>query len=158
MSLIEQEVSTERYIDIPEPIREVLSIWRPSPLYRASRWEKALNLPSDVRLYYNYEGGSPSGSHKTKTAIAPVYYNKETGSSKVTTETGAGQWGSALAWSGIQFDMPVEVYQLKVSYEQKLYRKAFIESCGKDATIHPSPSTKTQYGTSVLEKDPDCPG
>ena len=147
----------ERYIDIPEPIRDVLSIWRPSPLFRATRWEQSLNLPSDIKIYYKYEGGSPSGSHKTNTAIAQIYYNKEAGTSKVTTETGAGQWGSALAWSGVQFDMPVEVYQVKVSYEQKPYRKAFIETC-PGATIYPSPSTKTQYGTNVLQQDPDCPG
>ena len=156
MSLIEQEVSTERYIDIPEPVRDVLSLWRPSPLYRAKRWEEALGLPSSVRIFYKYEGGSPSGSHKTNTAVAQIYYNKQAGTSKVTTETGAGQWGSALAWSGKQFDMPVEVYQVKVSYEQKPYRKAFIETCGAD--IYPSPSKKTQFGTSLLENEPDCPG
>ena len=100
MSLIAQEVSTERYIEIPEPVREVLDIWRPTPLIRASRWEKALNLPSNVKIYYKYEGGSPSGSHKTNTAVPQIYYNKDAGTQKVTTETGAGQWGSALAWSG----------------------------------------------------------
>lgn len=156
MSLIAQEVSAERYIDIPEPVREVLELWRPSPLFRASRWEKALNLPDNVKIFYKYEGGSPSGSHKTNTAVPQIYYNKEAGTQKVTTETGAGQWGSALAFSGAQFDMPVEVYQVKVSYEQKPYRKAFIETCG--ATIYPSPSTKTQYGTQLLKEDPDCPG
>lgn len=156
MSLIAQEVSTERYIGIPEPVREVLDIWRPSPLIRANRWEKALNLPENVKIYYKYEGGSRSGSHKTNTAIAQIYYNKEAGTQKVTTETGAGQWGSALAWSGAQFDLPVEVYQVKVSYEQKPHRKTFIETCG--ATIHPSPSTATKYGTQLLKDDPDCPG
>ena len=156
MSLIQQEVSTERYIEIPEPVREVLSIWRPSPLIRASRWEKAMGLPDNVKIVYKYEGNSPSGSHKTNTAVPQAYYNAEAGTQKITTETGAGQWGSALAWSGAQFNVPVEVYQVKVSYEQKPYRKAFIETCG--ATIYPSPSTKTQYGSSVLQDDPDCPG
>jgi tryptophan synthase beta chain len=156
MSLIQQEISTERYIDIPEPVREVLELWRPSPLFRASRWEKALKLPQDVKIFYKYEGGSPSGSHKTNTAVAQIFYNKEAGTKKVTTETGAGQWGSALAFSGAQFDLPVEVYQVKVSYEQKPYRKAFIETCG--AQIYPSPSHRTQYGAKVLQEDPACPG
>ena len=156
MSLIGQEVSQDRYIDIPEPVREVLSLWRPSPLVRASRWEKALGLPSDVKIFYKYEGVSPSGSHKTNTAVPQVYYNKEAGTKKITTETGAGQWGSALAWSGLQFDMPIEVYQVKVSYEQKPYRKAFIENCG--GTICPSPSTRTATGSKILEADPDSPG
>lgn len=156
MSLIAQEVSTERYIDIPEEVREVLSIWRPSPLMRASRWEQALGLPENVKIFYKYEGNSPSGSHKTNTAVPQVYYNAQAGTQRITTETGAGQWGSALAWSGAQFGVPIEVYQVKVSYEQKPYRKAFIETCG--ASIYPSPSTKTQYGTKLLEEDPDCPG
>lgn len=115
-----------------------------------------MNLPKDVKIFYKYEGGSPSGSHKTNTAVPQIYYNKEAGTKKVTTETGAGQWGSALAFSGKQFDMPVEVYQVKVSYEQKPYRKAFIETCG--AQIYPSPSERTQYGSKVLQEDPDCPG
>lgn len=156
MSLIEQEMSTERYIEIPEPVREVLSIWRPSPLVRATRWEKALGLPESVRIFYKYEGGSPSGSHKTNTAVPQVYYNREAGTRRITTETGAGQWGSALAWAGAQFGMPIEVYQVKVSYEQKPYRKAFIESCG--ATIYPSPSERTKVGAGILSKDPGCPG
>ena len=145
-----------RYIDIPEPVREVLSLWRPSPLIRASRWEKALGLPANVKIFYKYEGVSPSGSHKTNTAVPQAFYNKEAGTKKITTETGAGQWGSALAWSGVQFDIPIEVYQVKVSYEQKPYRKAFIESCG--ASIHPSPSPKTAFGAKVLEDDPASPG
>lgn len=157
MALIEQEVNTmDQYIDIPEQIREVLALWRPTPLKRAKRWERALDLPSSVRIYYKYEGGSPSGSHKTNTAIAQAYYNAVAGTGKITTETGAGQWGSALAWSGQQFNIPVEVYQVKISYEQKPYRKAFIETCG--ATIHPSPSRQTNYGTQILNEDPECPG
>mmetsp|Transcript_5315 Transcript_5315/g.12167 ORF Transcript_5315/g.12167 Transcript_5315/m.12167 type:complete len:488 (+) Transcript_5315:52-1515(+) len=155
-SLIAQEVSTDRFLDIPEEVREVLSIWRPTPLIRATRWEKMLGLPSNVKIFYKYEGGSPSGSHKTNTAVPQVYYNKEAGTKKITTETGAGQWGSALAWSGGQFDVPVEVYQVKVSYEQKPYRKAFIETCG--AEIFPSPSPKTSVGAKALEEDPQCPG
>ncbi|CAE7306727.1 trpB2 [Symbiodinium natans] len=155
-SLIEQEVSTERHLDIPEEVREVLSLWRPTPLIRASRWEKLLGLPENVKIFYKYEGGSPSGSHKTNTAVPQVYYNKLAGTKKITTETGAGQWGSALAWSGCQFGLPIEVYQVKVSYEQKPYRKAFIEACG--AEIFPSPSTKTAVGAKALEEDPQCPG
>jgi len=156
MSLIEQEVSQERYIDIPEPVQEVLRLWRPSPLIRASRWERALGLPENVKIFYKYEGVSPSGSHKTNTAVPQAYYNKQAGTKRVTTETGAGQWGSALAWSGAQFDLPIEVYQVKVSYEQKPYRKAFIENCG--ATIFPSPSKKTKVGTDILAKEPECRG
>ncbi|CAE7397892.1 trpB2 [Symbiodinium sp. CCMP2456] len=155
-SLIEQEVSSERYLEIPAEVREVLNLWRPTPLRRASRWEKLLGLPGNVKIFYKYEGGSPSGSHKTNTAVPQVYYNKLAGTKKITTETGAGQWGSALAWSGGQFDLPIEVYQVKVSYEQKPYRKAFIEACG--AEIFPSPSTKTAVGSKALEEDPTCPG
>jgi len=155
MSLIGQEVSAERYIDIPNPVREVLALWRPTPLVRASRWEKALGLPDNVKIFYKYEGGSPSGSHKTNTAVPQAYYNKEAGTKRITTETGAGQWGSALAWAGMQFDIPVEVYQVKCSYEQKPYRKAFIENCG--ATIYPSPSERTKCGAAIKEKDPEGP-
>jgi len=149
-------VSQERYIDIPDPVREVLALWRPSPLIRASRWEKKLGLPDNVKIFYKYEGGSPSGSHKTNTAVPQVYYNKLAGTKRITTETGAGQWGSALAWSGVQFDMPIEVYQVRCSYEQKPYRKAFIESCG--GIIYPSPSKKTNVGAKIIADDPDCPG
>eukprot|EP00928_Gymnodinium_smaydae_P018831 TRINITY_DN17176_c0_g3_i1.p1 TRINITY_DN17176_c0_g3~~TRINITY_DN17176_c0_g3_i1.p1 ORF type:complete len:469 (+),score=84.27 TRINITY_DN17176_c0_g3_i1:55-1461(+) len=156
MALIGQKVSTERYIEIPDPVREVLSIWRPTPLIRAKRWEKALGLPENVKIFYKYEGVSPSGSHKTNTAVPQVYYNKEAGTEKITTETGAGQWGSALAWSGQQFKMPIEVYQVKVSYEQKPYRKAFIENCG--AKIYPSPSTQTQFGSKLIKENPENPG
>eukprot|EP00931_Biecheleriopsis_adriatica_P118040 TRINITY_DN93509_c0_g1_i1.p1 TRINITY_DN93509_c0_g1~~TRINITY_DN93509_c0_g1_i1.p1 ORF type:complete len:509 (+),score=86.62 TRINITY_DN93509_c0_g1_i1:86-1528(+) len=153
MSLIGQEVSTERYIEIPEPVQEILRIWRPTPLVRASRWEKALGLPENVKIFYKYEGVSPSGSHKTNTAVPQVYYNKEAGTKRITTETGAGQWGSALAWSGKQFDMPIEVYQVKCSYEQKPYRKAFIENCG--ASVFPSPSEKTTVGRDIKTKNPN---
>jgi len=156
MSLIEQEVSCDRYIDIPEPVRQVLQLWRPSPLVRAARWEKTLGLPPDVKIFYKYEGVSPSGSHKTNTAVPQAYFNKQAGTKRLTTETGAGQWGSALAWAGGQFELPVEVYQVKCSYEQKPYRKVFIESCG--GTIYPSPSSKTRAGADILTKDPDCNG
>ncbi|CAJ1417989.1 unnamed protein product [Effrenium voratum] len=156
MSLIEQEVSTERYVEIPGAVREVLELWRPTPLIRAERWEKLLGLPSNVKIFYKYEGTSPSGSHKTNTAVPQAYYNAEAGTKKITTETGAGQWGSALAWSGSQFGVPIEVYQVKVSYEQKPYRKAFIEACG--AQIFPSPSRRTAFGAQQLQADPDCPG
>jgi tryptophan synthase beta chain len=156
MSLIEQEMSKERYLDIPEPVQDVLRLWRPTPLVRASRWEAALGLPENVKIFYKYEGVSPAGSHKTNTAVPQAYFNKQAGTKRLTTETGAGQWGSALAWSGAQFDLPIEVYQVKVSYEQKPYRKGFIECCG--GTIFPSPSTKTKIGTSILEKNPECRG
>lgn len=156
MELINQEMSTERFIPIPEPVREILSLWRPSPLIRASRWEKALGLPDNVKIFYKHEGVSPSGSHKMNTAVPQVYYNVLAGTKKLTTDTGAGQWGSALAWSGAQFDMPIEVYQVKVSYEQKPYRKAFIKTCG--AEIFPSPSKKTVFGSRVLDETPDSPG
>lgn len=156
MELIGQEVSAERYVEIPDAVREVLALWRPTPLVRASRWERALGLPADVKIFYKYEGTSPSGSHKTNTAVAQAYYNKMAGTKKLTTETGAGQWGSALAWSGAQFGLDVEVYQVRVSYDQKPYRKAFIESCG--ATIYPSPSERTAVGAAALAKEPDTPG
>ncbi len=150
MALIQQEVSTEREIEIPEPVRDVYRLWRPTPLFRARRLEKALGTPA--RIFYKYEGVSPAGSHKPNTAVAQAFYNKEAGVKRLTTETGAGQWGSSLAFAGRLFDLEVLVFQVRVSYDQKPYRRALMESYG--ARCLPSPSTETQYGRSVLEKDP----
>lgn len=151
---IMQEVSTERYIDIPEPVREAYKMYRPSPLIRAYNLEKKLGTPA--RIYYKYEGGSPAGSHKVNSAIAQAYYNKIQGINKLTTETGAGQWGSALAFAGSLFDMEVEVFMVRISFEQKPYRKALIESYG--GKIYSSPSPYTESGRKVLAETPDTPG
>jgi tryptophan synthase beta chain len=154
MALIQQEVSTERWIEIPEPIREAYQQWRPSPLYRAHRLERALDTPAHI--YYKYEGGSPSGSHKPNTAIAQAYYNAQEGVRRITTETGAGQWGSALAFACQAFGLQCEVYMVKVSYEQKPYRKLMMSTWGAD--VYPSPSPRTAAGRQVLAADPDSPG
>src|SRR5437879_4924317 len=151
MALIMQEVSTERYIDIPEPIRQVYTQWRPSPLYRARRLEKALDTPA--RIYYKYEGVSPAGSHKPNTAVAQAFYNKQEGVKKLSTETGAGQWGSALAMAGAFFDMDIEIFMVKVSYQQKPYRRNLMQTFG--ANIHASPTNLTDAGRSILAKDPE---
>ncbi len=154
MALIMQEVSQDRYIEIPEEVQEVYKLWRPSPLFRARRLEKALGTPA--RIYYKYEGVSPAGSHKPNTSVPQAYYNKEEGIRKLTTETGAGQWGTALAFACALFDMECEVWQVRASYDQKPYRKAMIETFG--ATIHPSPSDVTEYGRKLLAEDPSNPG
>ncbi len=154
MDLILQEVADERFIEIPEEIREIYRMWRPSPLYRAHGLEKLIGGPA--RIYYKYEGVSPVGSHKPNTAVAQAYYNSRAGVKKLSTETGAGQWGSALAFACSLFGLECEVYMVSASYHQKPYRKALIETYG--GTIHPSPSTNTQYGRKVLEEDPDTPG
>lgn len=154
MSLILQEVSSERYIEIPQPIRQTYAQWRPSPLFRARRLEKALDTPA--RIYYKYEGVSPVGSHKANTAVAQVFYNKEAGIKKLSTETGAGQWGSALAMAGAFFDVEVEVFMVKVSYQQKPYRRNLMQTFG--ATVHASPTNLTDAGRSILEKDPQNMG
>jgi tryptophan synthase beta chain len=154
MALIMQEVSTERYIEIPEPIRQVYNQWRPSPLFRARRLEKALDTPA--RIYYKYEGVSPVGSHKANTATAQAFYNKQEGVKKLSTETGAGQWGSALAMAGAFFDIDVEVFMVKVSYQQKPYRRNMMETYG--ATVHASPTDLTDAGRSILAKDPENMG
>ncbi len=153
-ALIEQEVSTDRWIDIPEPVLEVYRMWRPTPLIRAIRLEKALNTPAHI--YFKYEGVSPSGSHKPNTAVAQAYYNKVEGTKALTTETGAGQWGSALSMAGKMFDIPVEVYMVKISYHQKPYRRSLMRIFG--AEVIPSPSDRTNAGRAVLEKDPESPG
>ena len=153
-ALIEQEVSTERYIEIPEAVRDVYRSWRPSPLYRARKLEQALDTPA--RIYFKYEGVSPTGSHKPNTAVPQAYYNFAEGVTKLTTETGAGQWGSALAYATSQFAMICEVWQVAASFTLKPYRKSMIEVFG--ATIHSSPSDLTEAGRAIREKDPDSPG
>lgn len=154
MALIGQEVSTERYIEIPEPVRDIYRQWRPAPLYRARRWEKALDTPA--RIYYKYEGVSPAGSHKPNTSIPQAWYNKQEGVKRLTTETGAGQWGSALSIACAFFGLECKVYMVKVSYHQKPYRRAMIEAYG--ATVTASPSEETEAGRAVLARDPDCTG
>jgi tryptophan synthase beta chain len=154
MSLIEQEVSTQRWIDIPEPVMERLLLWRPTPLYRAGRLEQFLRTPAHI--YYKHEGFSPAGSHKPNTAVAQAYYNKEAGIKRLTTETGAGQWGSALAFAGSQFGLEVKVYMVKVSYNQKPYRRMLMETWG--ASCVPSPSNDTAAGRAFLAANPDHPG
>lgn len=154
MGVIEQEVSTERWIEIPQAVRDVYRLWRPTPLYRARRLEQALKTPA--RIYYKYEGVSPAGSHKPNTAVAQAYYNKQEGVKRLTTETGAGQWGSALAFASTLFDLECVVYMVKVSYEQKPYRRAMIESWGAQVTA--SPSENTEAGRKILAADPDSLG
>jgi tryptophan synthase beta chain len=154
MNLIEQEMSIQRWIDIPEPILEILGRWRPSPLHRAVALEKALGTPA--RIYFKNESVSPAGSHKPNTAVAQAYYNKIAGVKKLTTETGAGQWGSALAFATSLMGMECKVYMVKVSFEQKPFRKLMMETWG--GTCIPSPSPYTEAGRSVLAKHPDSPG
>lgn len=152
--LIKQETSTERYIEIPEEVRQVYRQWRPTPLFRARRLEKALGTPA--RIYYKYEGVSPAGSHKLNTAIAQAFYNKQEGVKKLTTETGAGQWGSALSMAGAFFKLEVEVFMVKVSYQQKPYRRNLMETFG--ATVHASPTKLTEAGRTILAQDPESAG
>ncbi len=154
MELILQEVSTEREIDIPEPVRDIYRLWRPSPLFRAHRLEKALGTPA--KIFYKYEGVSPAGSHKPNTAVAQAFYNREAGIRRLSTETGAGQWGSSLAFAGALFGIDVTVFQVRVSYDQKPYRRALMETYG--ARCVASPSKETDYGRAVLEQRPDHPG
>jgi len=154
MELIMQEVSQERWIDIPDEVRDALRLWRPSPLYRARRLERALDTPA--RIYYKYEGVSPSGSHKPNTAVAQAYYNKRAGVTRLSTETGAGQWGSSLAMACSFFDLECKVYMVKISYQQKPYRRVMMETWG--AQVTPSPSSETEAGRQVLSQDSDSPG
>jgi tryptophan synthase beta chain len=154
MNLIEQEVSTERWIDIPEPVLEALRIWRPSPLVRARSLEKALDTPA--RIYFKNEGLSPPGSHKPNTAVAQAYYNRAFGIERLTTETGAGQWGSALSFACAQFGLQCRVFMVRVSFDQKPYRKAMMRAWGGDCVA--SPSAETRAGREALERDPDTPG
>ncbi|MGE0736313.1 MAG: TrpB-like pyridoxal phosphate-dependent enzyme, partial [Alphaproteobacteria bacterium] len=154
MAIIMQEVSAERDIEIPKPVRDVLRQWRPSPLYRARRLEKALDTPA--KIYYKYEGVSPAGSHKPNTAVAQAFYNKAEGVKRLTTETGAGQWGSSLSMAGALFGLEVEVFMVRVSYDQKPYRRAFMEAFG--ATCHASPSNLTEAGRALLKQNPNSTG
>jgi tryptophan synthase beta chain len=154
MGLIEQEMSAERMIDIPDEVRDIYRLWRPTPLLRAARWEKALGTPA--KIYYKYEGASPAGSHKPNTAIAQAWYNKQEGITKLTTETGAGQWGSALSLACQLMGMECLIYMVKVSYFQKPYRRSMIRVWG--AEVIPSPSDTTASGRAILAEDPDSPG
>jgi len=154
MGLIRQEVSTQRFIDIPKEVLEIYKIWRPTPLMRATRLEKALKTPAEI--YYKWEGVSPPGSHKPNTAVAQAYYNMVEGIQRITTETGAGQWGSALAFATRLFDLYCTIYMVKVSYNQKPYRRVIMETWG--AEVYPSPSERTNVGRNILKEDPECPG
>ena len=154
MELIKQEVSKERWIDIPEEVRDVYKLWRPSPLFRATNFEKLLDTPA--KIYYKYEGVSPAGSHKPNTAVPQAYYNKMEGVKKIATETGAGQWGSALSFACNHFGIDLEVYMVKVSYEQKPYRKFMMNTWG--ASVFSSPTNRTESGRKVLADDPNSPG
>jgi tryptophan synthase beta chain len=154
MELIGQEVTTDRYVEIPGAVLDVYRLWRPSPLFRAHRLEKALGTPA--RIYYKYEGVSPAGSHKPNTAVPQAYYNKQAGIRRLTTETGAGQWGTALAFACAQYGLDCEIWQVRASYDQKPYRKIMIETFG--GVIHPSPSTLTEAGRAILAADPDSTG
>ncbi|MBI5420431.1 MAG: TrpB-like pyridoxal phosphate-dependent enzyme [Deltaproteobacteria bacterium] len=154
MSLIEQEVASQRFIPIPGEVRKIYALWRPTPMYRAKRLETAIGTRS--RIYYKYEGGSPAGSHKPNTSIPQAYYNKMAGRKRIATETGAGQWGSALALGASFFGLEAKVYMVKVSYRQKPYRRMLMEAYG--AKVVPSPSEDTKSGRRILEGDPDSPG
>jgi len=154
MELIKQEVSTERWIEIPEEVRDIYQLWRPTTLFRAHRLEKALDTPA--KIFYKYEGTSPPGSHKPNTAVAQAYYNKQEGIKRISTETGAGQWGSALSFGGACFGIEIKVYMVAISYHQKPYRRIMMETWG--AKCVPSPSEDTKVGRDMLAKWPDCPG
>ncbi len=154
MELIMQEVSTERWIEIPDEVIDVYRLWRPTTLFRARRLEKALGTPA--KIFYKYEGVSPPGSHKPNTSVAQAYYNKKEGIKRISTETGAGQWGSALAFAGACFDIEIKVYMVRISYNQKPYRRIMMETWG--ANCVPSPSPETNVGRQMLAEDPDCPG
>ena len=155
-SIILQEVSSDRWIDIPGPVLDIYRTWRPSPLYRAKRLEQSLGLSGKQRIYYKWEGVSPAGSHKPNTAVPQAYYNKEAGIRRLTTETGAGQWGSALAMACAMFDLECDVFMVKVSFDQKPYRRVLMQTWG--ATVHASPSKETQAGRDILESSPDSTG
>ena len=154
MAVIAQEVTREREVEIPEPVREVYRQWRPSPLFRARRLERVLDTPA--RIYYKYEGVSPAGSHKPNTAVAQAFYNREEGIRRISTETGAGQWGSSLAFAGALFGIEVDVFMVRVSYNQKPYRRALMETYG--ARCVASPSNETNAGRGFLAARPDHPG
>jgi tryptophan synthase beta chain len=154
MELIRQEVATDSFIDVPDEVLDVYRLWRPTPLYRARRLEQALNTPA--RIYYKYEGVSPAGSHKPNTAVPQAYYNAAEGTKRLTTETGAGQWGSALAFACSQYGIDCEIWMVRASYDQKPYRRTMMQTWG--ASVHPSPSRATSAGAKILAADPDSPG
>jgi tryptophan synthase beta chain len=154
MALIGQEVSTDAFIEIPDPVREVYRLWRPTPMFRARRLEANLDTPAHI--YYKYEGVSPPGSHKPNTAVAQAFYNKEEGVKRISTETGAGQWGSALSFGCQLFGIECKVFMVKVSYQQKPYRRSMMNAWG--ASVTPSPSSETESGKYILGQDPDSPG
>ena len=153
-NLVRQEMSPERWVEIPEEVRDIYTLWRPTPLLRAVRLEKALNPPAHI--YYKYEGVSPAGSHKPNTAVPQAYFNKVAGTKRLATETGAGQWGSSLAFACKLFGLECTVYMVKVSFQQKPYRKLMMQTWG--ATVYPSPSEQTEFGRQLLAEDPECPG
>src|SRR3954471_12616654 len=153
-ALIEQEVTGAQYVEIPGEVLDVYRVWRPSPLFRAHRLEQALGTPA--RIYYKYEGVSPAGSHQPNTAVPQAFYKRKAGIPKRTTETGAGQWGTALAFACAQFDMECEIWQVRASYDQKPYRRIMIETFG--GTVHPSPSDLTNAGRAILAEHPDSTG
>ena len=154
MELIKQEVTTDKYVTIPDEVRHIYSLWRPTPMYRAHNLEKVLDTPA--KIYYKYEGTSPTGSHKPNTAVPQAYYNKMEGVKKITTETGAGQWGSALSFACQHFGIECEVYMVKLSFDHKPYRKVMMNTWG--ATVHPSPSAATEIGKKILSEHPDTTG
>jgi tryptophan synthase beta chain len=156
MSLIAQEASQDRYIEIPDPVRDVYRLWRPTPLYRAARFEAALDLPDDVCIFYKYEGTSPAGSHKPNTAVPQAWYNQQAGVKRITTETGAGQWGSALAMACAMFGIDLKVYMVRISYDQKPYRRALMKTWGAECIA--SPSSDTNAGRAMLANDPESTG
>ena len=153
-NLIEQELSAEKWIEIPEPVRDIYALWRPTPLLRAVRLEKALNTPAHI--YYKYEGVSPAGSHKVNTSVPQAYYNKIAGTKRLATETGAGQWGASLAFACSLIGLECNIYMVKVSYDQKPYRRMLMHTWG--ATVHASPSNLTEYGRKLQAEDPHCSG
>jgi len=156
MAIIGQEVSAERHIAIPDPVRDVYKTWRPTPLYRARGLERTLELPKNVRIFYKYEGVSPAGSHKPNTAVPQAYYAKQEGVTRLATETGAGQWGSALSFAGALFGIDVKVYMVRISFDQKPYRRAMMETWGGQCVA--SPSLDTAAGRAILARDPESTG
>jgi tryptophan synthase beta chain len=153
-NLVQQEMSSERWIEVPEPVRDIYALWRPTPLMRAVRFEKALQTPAHI--YYKYEGASPAGSHKPNTSVAQAYFNKIAGTKRLATETGAGQWGASLALACKLFGLECNIYMVKVSYQHKPYRRMLMHTWG--ATVHASPSDQTEFGRKMLAEDPNCPG
>lgn len=153
-NLVRQEMCPDRWVDVPEEVRDIYALWRPTPLLRAVRLEQALQTPAHI--YYKYEGASPAGSHKPNTSVAQAYYNKVAGTKRLATETGAGQWGASLALACRLFGLECNIYMVKVSYQQKPYRRMLMHTWG--ATVHPSPSDQTDYGRKLLAEDPHCPG